>query len=221
MTWMKGSLLAAVAAAGITLLLWPMEAISVKNGSVSGKVTDKRNKPSAGVVVYIKGVPGRTKRGTAKVSQKNKQFTPGLTVVPKGSTVAFPNNDKIFHNVFSVSRAARFDLGLYKSGSSKSVKMRREGEVDVYCNIHPKMIAKIKVVDSNYYAVTKADGTFRIDNVPPGTYTIVAWQAYGEQTKSRIRIPAGGTAQRNFKLRKGKKPRHHLRKDGTPYGRYQ
>jgi len=221
MKWFKGSLVAATIAAGLTLLAWPHPAISVQDGGVHGKVSFGKNAPAAGVVVYIEGVKGRTQRSTATIAQKNKQFTPGLTVVPKGSTVDFPNNDKIFHNVFSVSRTARFDLGLYKSGSSKSVKMRRAGEVDVYCNIHPKMIAKIKVVDSNYYAVTGRDGTFRIDGVPAGTYTIIAWQPHGTQAKSQVTIGQGSKTRRDFSLRKGKKPRHHMRKDGTPYGRYQ
>ena len=66
----------------------------------------------------------------------------------KGTTIDFPNEDKIFHNVFSVSRPARFDLGLYKSGTAKSVEMKRAGIVDVYCNIHPEMIAKVKVLDN-------------------------------------------------------------------------
>lgn len=222
--WTIGGLVAVVAAAGLALFAWPRDAISTSSGgTVSGTVTfsNRGNRPAASIVVYLREVPGPIKHTRAVVAQKDKQFTPGLTVVTRGSTVDFPNNDKIFHNVFSVSRTARFDLGLYKSGSSKSVKMRRTGDVDVYCNIHPKMIAKIKVVDSNFYAVTRADGTFRIDNVPPGTYPIVAWQAHGEQYEGRVTVRAGKTSQLQLRLRQGNAPRHHLRKDGTPYGRYQ
>src|SRR4029078_815115 len=89
----------------------------------------------------------------AIIKQREKQFEPPLTVVVKGTTIDFPNEDKIFHNVFSVSRAARFDLGLYKSGTAKSVEMKRAGVVDVYCNIHPDMIAKVKVLDNAYYTI--------------------------------------------------------------------
>ena len=84
-----------------------------------------------------------------------------------------PTDDKIFHNVFSLSRTARFDLGLYKSGESKAVKMKRVGEVDVYCNIHPEMVSKILVLDTRYYAVTDRNGRFSIDGVPPGEYGVV------------------------------------------------
>ena len=197
-----------------------------KTGSVRGKITiekkGKAQKNHANVVVEIKDVDDRRPaKVKAKIRQRNKQFSPELTVVTKNSVVEFPNDDKVFHNVFSLSRAARFDLGLYKSGTSKSVKLRREGEVTVYCNIHPEMVSKIKVVDTSYYAVTSKDGSFRIDDIPPGTYPITTWLAYGRSTSGTVKVSPGKTTTINMVVHAGKKPKRHLRKDGTPYGRYK
>ena len=102
------------------------------------------------------------------IRQREKQFDPPLTIVVRGTTVDFPNEDKIFHNVFSVSRAARFDLGLYKSGAMKSVEMKRPGTVDVYCNIHPDMVAKVKVLDNAFYTITDQTGDVRARGRPGG-----------------------------------------------------
>jgi len=208
-----------------TLAAVPTGHADSKGGTVRGKVTvmkqGKASKDHSKVVVEIKGIDVEPERMTAAIRQHDKTFVPELTVVTKNSVVEFPNDDKIFHNVFSLSKAARFDLGLYKSGSSKSVKLRRDGEITVYCNIHPEMVSKIKVVDTPYYAVTGKDGSFRIDDVPPGTYPITTWLPYGKGTSGTVTVTAGRTATIDFKVEAGKKPKQHLRKDGTPYGRYR
>jgi plastocyanin len=197
-------------------------AANTETGSVAGRIEVKKAKGDfSGIVITIDGDFGRPDRMKAQVRQRNKTFVPDLTVVTRNSTVEFPNDDKIFHNVFSVSRAARFDLGLYKSGQSKSVKLRRPGEITVYCNIHPEMVTKIKVVDTPHYATTGKDGRFRIAGVPPGTYPITAWQPYGKEFKGTVTIKPGKTATVNVSMARGKKPKSHLRKDGTPYGRYK
>jgi hypothetical protein len=135
--------------------------------------------------------------------------------------VTFPNHDKIFHNVFSLSPTARFDLGLYKEGTAKSVEMKRAGEVDVYCNIHPEMAAKIKVLDTPYYAVTAPDGAFRIDGVPAGTYDVEAWYAHGDAWKGKVTVDEGGVAKVDPAVVEKEVSVKHTRKDGTPYGRYK
>ena len=144
-----------------------------------------------------------------------------MVAVPQGGTVDFPNEDKIFHNVFSVSRPARFDLGLYKSGTTKSVEMKRSGTVDVYCNIHPDMVAKVKVLDNGFYATTTATGAFDIEGVPAGDYPIVAWLPSGDEVKGTVTVKAGEAADVKLEVKTEAKRETHSRKDGTPYGRYK
>ena len=196
------------------------------NGTVKGVVTvnikGKAKGDKKGVVVYLEGVQGTPAKGkNAVIRQREKQFDPPLTIVVKGTTVDFPNEDKIFHNVFSVSRPARFDLGLYKSGTAKSVEMKRAGTVDVYCNIHPEMIAKVKVLDNAYYTITGTDGAFTIKDVPAGEYPVVAWLPSGDEVKGTVTVKAGETADVKLAIEEVAKKDTHTRKDGTPYGRYK
>ncbi len=217
-----------VSAAALTLTAeeTPSFAEGAQTGTVSGTVIvldDGAPKADrSGIVVYLENVPGAAApAGKKEIHQKNLAFTPGLMVIVKGTTVEFPNDDKVFHNVFSVSKAARFDLGLYKSGESKSVTFREPGVVDVYCNIHPQMVTKIKVVDNAFYAITGADGSFKIKNVPVGTYPAVAWFPRGNETRLSVSVTAGGVASFSPTVSESASHERHLRKDGTPYGRYK
>lgn len=219
--------IAAATAGAAFVLLVARPGIPAPPGAVGGKVTviaDGSPKDDASnVVVYLEGIAADPQPlpTTPQIHQRDQRFMPEVTVVTRGSTIAFPNDDKIFHNVFSVSEPARFDLGLYKSGESKSVEFDRAGVVDVYCNIHPQMAAKIKVLDTPYYALTAANGSFFMPNVPPGTYPVVAWQPYGAEFHGTVIVASGGTSNLTIQLTEGEKPSHHLRKDGQPYGRYK
>lgn len=216
-------------------LCLPAVAISSVAGTVTGTV--QLRGPSGtdidptGVVVYLDAVlasasapglgPGKAAIPNAQVHQRDLQFTPPLTVIKTGDTVEFPNNDKVFHNVFSFSEAAKFDLGLYKSGTTKSVTFRKPGAVNVYCNIHPEMISRIKILDSSFYVVVGKDGAFRIPSVPPGTYPLVAWHISGAEVRTQVTVSRGRTEVVPLTLDAGQLERRHLRKDGTPYGRYK
>jgi plastocyanin len=192
-------------------------------GTITGTITVKGRKTSAGVLVYVAGVWGTlpAPRDHAVVRQREKQFDPPVTIVVRGTTVDFPNEDKVFHNVFSVSRPARFDLGLYKSGTMKSVEMQRAGTVDVYCNIHPEMVAKVKVLDNAYYATTDDRGRFRIAGVPAGDVPVVAWLPTGDQVTATVTVTAGQTVDTSLAVAAVARSETHTRKDGTPYGRYK
>jgi hypothetical protein len=99
-----------------------------------------------------------------------------VLAVRAGTTVDLPNNDRVFHNVFSFHDGKRFDLGLYPVGTSRQVRFDEPGLSRVFCNIHPNMSAYVKVVDSPYFAVSDREGRFTIASVPRGTYTYHAWR---------------------------------------------
>jgi len=209
-----------------TLALFPAETRSAADlGSVTGKIRVlKGGKPVANhsnVVVYLEGVPAKAAERKHVIRQRNLQFEPRVSVVVKGTTIDFPNEDKVYHNVFSNSRAARFDLDLYRSGSSKSFQFNRPGVVDVFCNIHPDMTSRVLVVPNTMFAATAASGEFRIDSVPAGTYPIVAWHPNGKEARGQIKIEGGKAATVTFDVAEGERPGPHRRKDNTPYGRYE
>jgi len=111
----------------------------------------------------------------ATLDQRDERFVPQVVAVTVGTTVDFPNNDRTYHNVFSLSKTKRFDLGRYAAGRSKSVRFDRPGIVRVFCDIHSHMNAFILVFAHRYFDVTDAHGRYRIDGVPPGSYTLSAW----------------------------------------------
>jgi len=212
-----------IVALAVVACLPPRAGGAPATGKVTGTVVVKGRKDGGGVLVYLEGVAGAptAPRDHAVIRQREKQFDPPVTIVVRGTTVDFPNEDKMFHNVFSVSRPARFDLGLYKSGTAKSVEMKRAGTVDVYCNIHPEMVAKVKVLDNAYYTITGGDGKFEIPNVPAGEYPIVAWLPTGDEAKGSVVVKAGEAAEVKLTVSEVAKKESHTRKDGTPYGRYK
>jgi len=110
-----------------------------------------------------------------RLMQKDKQFIPHLLIVPVGTNVEFPNADPFFHNVFSLFNGKRFDLGLYESGSTRSVRFDREGASYIFCNIHPEMGAVVLALSTPYYGTSGPDGTIVIHGVPPGGYRLNVW----------------------------------------------
>jgi hypothetical protein len=123
---------------------------------------------------------------------------PHLVAVTVGSIVDFPNNDRTYHNVFSISDVKAFDLGRYAAGHSKSVRFDRAGIVRVFCDIHSHMSAFVLVFAHRFFAVTDADGRYRIDNVPPGAYNVVMWNdAFGNESRSVV-IGETGDVEVNF-----------------------
>ena len=156
-------------------------------------------------VVYLQSAPRgafeQPERGRAVMDQRNETFVPHLLAITAGTTVDFPNSDRIYHNVFSLSKAAKFDLGRYPTGRSKSIRFDRPGIVRVFCEIHSHMNAFILVFSHPYFAITDTDGRYRIDNVPPGTYNIVAWNEGIASEPSPVTVPDGGTAELELALR--------------------
>jgi len=137
-----------------------------------------RDPNNANVVVWLTplsddATPPQPKH--ARLAQHNKQFEPHMMVIPVGSAVDFPNEDPFFHNVFSLYKGKRFDLGLYEAGSSRTVRFDRPGVSFIFCNIHPEMSAVIVALPTPYYAVSNAAGDVTIPDVPPGRYRLQTW----------------------------------------------
>jgi plastocyanin len=151
---------------------WPAGA-----GPVSGviRTVAQKSSPAATPVVYAEPLEQPAPRQPQKVvlGQKNKTFQPRVVAVPVGSTVEFPNNDQIFHNVFSLSLPQPFDLGLYRAGESKSRTFMQPGVYRVFCNIHPQMSAIVVVAPSPYVVVVPPDGRFSLE-LPAGRYRLTA-----------------------------------------------
>jgi plastocyanin len=149
------------------------------------------------VVVYLENAPisafePRPTDLRATINQVNETFVPHVVAVPVGATVDFPNADPFFHNVFSLSKARRFDLGRYAQGRSKAVRFDQPGIVRVFCDIHSHMSAFILVFAHPFFAVTDGGGQYRIDGVPPGNYTVAAWYEGEVRSTRRAAVPPGG-----------------------------
>ncbi|MDX1493795.1 MAG: carboxypeptidase regulatory-like domain-containing protein [Longimicrobiales bacterium] len=134
--------------------------------------------------------------------QQDTAFAPAALVIPVGSTVAFPNADPFFHNVFSYSGSQRFDLGRYPQGESKSVTFDEPGVVGVFCEVHEKMRGVIVVTENPYHAFVDDDGSFRIEGLPPGEYRLAFWSADHDSAERTVTVSGGGTSTVEVELRR-------------------
>ena len=156
-------------------------------------------------VVYLETAPRaafeQIDPARAVMDQRNETFVPHLLAITTGTTVDFPNSDRIYHNVFSLSKTRTFDLGRYAAGRSQSVRFDRPGIVRVFCDIHSHMNAFILVFNHRFFDVTDADGRYHIDNIPPGTYNVIAWNEGLASEPRTASVPDGGTTELDFQLR--------------------
>jgi plastocyanin len=136
-----------------------------------------RATPNAVVWLEAPNLPGETAAGKVVLDQRNLSFSPHVLAVRVGTTVAFPNSDRVFHNVFSFRDGKRFDLGMYPVGALRHVTFDKPGLSRIFCNIHPNMAAYVVAVDTPYFAVSDGDGSFTIASVVPRSYTYHAWRA--------------------------------------------
>ena len=187
------------------LLASGLAAAAAQAGTITGRVSlvEKGGRPATDaseVVVWVEGARARPKPAKAVVEMKGKEFRPRVTVVGVGSTVEFPNGDPIFHNAFSVSGDNRFDLDLYKRPKTGMFTFQHPGIVRVYCNIHPQMSAVLLVVDSPFHTRATQDGTFVIEDVPPGKYALRAWHERGGEAEVAIDVPKEGAVSATLTL---------------------
>lgn len=139
-------------------------------------------KAAHNAVVWLEApnATGQAPPARVVLDQRNLSFSPHVLVVRVGTTVEFPNNDKVFHNVFSFRDGKKFDLGMYPKGTSRPIVFDKPGLARLFCNIHPNMAAYVMAVDTPYFAVSDERGAFSIGGVPPGRYTYHAWRPGGQ-----------------------------------------
>ncbi len=156
---------------------------------------------------------------TSTMTTRSKAFLPHILAVPAGSTINFPNEDPISHNLFSLTPGHTFDLGLYRKGPGKAQKFEEPGVVNIYCNVHPNMSAVVHVMQTPYYGFTDANGDYSFD-VPAGKYRVTAWNEQGGSVFSDIEVKGDGSVAgptlltidgRNFRVVQ------HLNKNGQAY----
>lgn len=193
---------------------------AASNGTVSGKVRLPGGTQIA--YVYVDNVPGRIVRGRSiEIAQENRQFSPRWAVVQRGTKVRFPNKDTIYHNVFSRSPEAKFDLGVYRKGDeAKEHTFIQPGLIDVYCNMHSEMSSEILVVPNHLYTKVESDGRFTLANVPTGKRKIVVWAPGHTPTERWITVAAGTSNEVALAAGEPRK-KGHLNKSGQPYGSYK
>jgi len=143
------------------------------------------------IAIFLEGqLPEPDRHIQAELKQEGQRFEPQLVIIPVGSTVSFPNADPIFHNVFSLSGAKRFDLGYYPAGQTRIVRFDQPGVVQVYCHLHPNMYAAIVVAPNRWYSRLNEDGNFSFHDVPPGTYQLVAWHINAGFFRREVQVQA-------------------------------
>jgi plastocyanin len=188
----------------------------VLSGTIVTKV--RAGVAAAPAVVYAEPLSGNAPAAaprTVAITQKSKTFVPRVVGVPVGATVQFPNDDDIFHNVFSLSTGQAFDLGLYRAGASKSRTFTSPGVVRVFCNIHPQMTALVVAAPTPWITTTAADGGWRLE-LPAGRYRVTALSERAAPVVSEISV--AGTATATMTLDEtGFVAVAHTNKFGKPY----
>jgi plastocyanin len=206
-----------VAFAGFLLLIFPLETLA---GEISGTVKVRGLRSPENVLVYLeKGPesPVETSKTRFVMDQRNLTFVPHVLPVLVGCRVQFPNHDKVNHNVFSLSRAKKFNLGSYKPGESGEVVFDKPGVVELRCDVHAEMSAYILVLRNPYWALTDQEGRFRIPdrnyleehgmngitNLPPGKYFLKTWHEKLRGQKVAVAVPEKGDVSIQFELSRG------------------
>jgi plastocyanin len=177
--------------------------VTSEAGTISGKVSGVAGES----VVYVEAPAGKTFPAPTEkpvIDQKGLKFQPNLVAVQQGTTVEFLNSDTVAHNVFWTkvgdNKKLTHNLGTWPQGEKKAFKFDNPGAVPVLCNVHPEMSAYIVVAPTPYFAVTDQSGSYKIENVPDGSYTVTAWHE-GAKKQSKP-VPVSGEGKADFTLSK-------------------
>jgi plastocyanin len=170
------------------LLVVFFAAAPVFAAELTGTVAVSGRPPQRAVVWLDASAPAPSQTEKVVLDQRNLSFSPHVLAIRVGTAVEFPNNDKVFHNVFSFRDGKKFDLGMYPKGVVKRIVFDKPGLSRLFCNIHPNMAAYVMAVDTPYFAVSDENGAFAIAGVPPGTYTYHAWRPGGQLLTGSVTI---------------------------------
>jgi len=199
------------------LIMLPQKAWS---GEIKGSIKAQGLRSPENIVVYLTKAPAADldlSRASFVMDQRNLEFRPHLLPVLVGSTVQFPNNDEVDHNIFSMSRTKKFNLGSYKPGDSKAVLFDKPGIVELRCDVHAEMAAYILVMENPYFAVTDKKGEFQIPDssyfqqadlagvtdLLPGEYFIKTWHEKLKTQKKAVTISDDGNEPVQLNLKRG------------------
>ena len=173
-------------------------------GDIHGKVVAKGARTSADAVVYVDKIAGKTfpaPAAHARIDQKNMKFIPRVAAVVAGTTVDFLNSDAVLHNVFSPDACAdHFNLGTWPQGQSKSFTFKTDCFAALMCKVHPDMEGFVAVLPTPYFAVTSADGSYQIKDVPDGTYTVKVWHPTLKGAQKSVQLKT--SSEVNFEVAK-------------------
>jgi plastocyanin len=188
-----------------TLLL--VSTVTITATALAGEIQGKVSGVSGASVVFVNTIPGKTYPPPAQhflIDQKGLMFQPHVLVVPVGATVDFQNSDSVQHNLFwpsiSGNKKLGHNLGTWPKGEKRSFKFDQAGMISLLCNVHPEMSGYLVVSPTPYYAETDSSGNYKIDNVPDGKYSVVAWHEGTKQLAKPVEV--AGTGKADFLLSK-------------------
>jgi plastocyanin len=160
------------------------------------------NPPAA--VIFLEGnfpttAAASGSKAPLQMTQKDVAFAPDLVAVFLGGTVEFPNQDDTYHNVFSYSKAKRFDLGRFRKGEkAASVVFDKPGVVTVHCEIHDRMRGVILVLATPYFQKTDSAGRYRLEHLPAGRFSLKAWVNESDVRTQEVDLKSGATLHVDF-----------------------
>jgi plastocyanin len=174
-----------------------MFSLAASAGTISGKVSGVTGES----VVYVEAVAGKTFPAPTEkplIDQKGLMFTPHIVAVEQGATVEFLNSDTVAHNVFWISvggnKKLGHNLGTWPKGEKRAFKFDNPGAIPLLCNVHPEMSGYIVVSPTPYFVITDKSGSYKIDNIPDGSYTVTAWHEGAKNSSKPVTVAGEGKA---------------------------
>ena len=181
----------------IVAVMIAMLSVAASAGTISGKVSGVNGES----VVYVEAIAGKTFPAPTEkplIDQKGLMFTPHIVAIQQGATVEFLNSDKVAHNVFWISVSGNkklgHNLGTWPQGEKRAFKFDNPGSIPLLCNVHPEMSGYIVVSPTPYFAVSDKSGTYKIENVPDGSYNVTAWHEGAKNSSKPVTVAGEGKA---------------------------